>query len=210
MTISTIMNIGPVIPVVVVNRLRDAIPLVDALIDGGISTIEVTLRSEVALEVINLISKERPNITLGAGTVITIDQMRGVKEAGADFAVSPGCYLELLRSAAGLKLPFLPGASTASEMMLLMANNINAMKFFPATVAGGPDFLKAMVSPLQNAVFCPTGGITLSSASNWLALPNVACVGGSWVATRAMLDAGDFDAVTTNALACGTLIKKNN
>ena len=106
MTISAIMNIGPVIPVVIVNRLNDAIPLVDALMDGGISTIEVTLRSEVALEVINLISKERPNITLGAGTVITTDQMRGVKEAGADFAVSPGCYLELLRSAAGLKLPF--------------------------------------------------------------------------------------------------------
>ena len=113
MTISAIMNIGPVIPVVIVNRLNDAIPLVDALMDGGISTIEVTLRSEVALEVINLISKERPNITLGAGTVITTDQMRGVKEAGADFAVSPGCYLELLRSAADLKLPFLPGASTA-------------------------------------------------------------------------------------------------
>ena len=210
MTISAIMNIGPVIPVVVVNRLKDAIPLVDALMDGGISTIEVTLRSEVALEVINLISKERPNITLGAGTVITIDQMQGVKEAGADFAVSPGCYFELLRSAAGLKLPFLPGASTASEMMFLMANNINYMKFFPATAAGGPDFLKAMVSPLQNAVFCPTGGITLSSASNWLALPNVACVGGSWVVTREMLDAGDFDAITNNALACGTLIKKNN
>ena len=210
MTISAIISIGPVIPVVVVDRLNDAIPLVDALMDGGINTIEVTLRSEVALEVINLISKERPNITLGAGTVLTIDQMKSVKEAGADFAVSPGCYFELFRSAAGLKLPFLPGASTPSEMMLLMANNINAMKFFPATVAGGPDFLKAMVSPLQNAVFCPRGGITLSSASSWLALPNVACVGGSWVATREMLDAGDFDAITNNALACGTLIKKNN
>ena len=210
MTISAIMNTGPVIPVVVVNRLKDAIPLADALIDGGISTIEVTLRSEVALKVINLISKERPNITLGAGTVITTDQMQAVKEAGADFAVSPGCYIELIRSAAGLKIPFLPGASTASEMMSLMANNVNAMKFFPATVAGGPNFLEALVSPLQNAIFCPTGGITFSSANNWLALPNVACVGGSWVATKEMLDAGDFDAITNNARACGTLIKKNN
>ena len=204
------MAIGPVIPVVIIENIDDAIPLADALIEGGIGTIEITLRSAVALNAIALISQERPDLTIGAGTVLNPIQMRSVQEAGADFVVSPGAYPDLLKSARDGGVVFLPGATTASEMMLLLANGLTAMKFFPATAAGGPEYLKALASPLADVVFCPTGGITAETAMDWLSLPNVQCVGGSWVATREMLDAGDFDAITNNALACGTLIKKNN
>ena len=205
MSIQSIMAIGPVIPVVIIENIDDAIPLADALIEGGIGTIEITLRSAVALNAIALISKERPDLTIGAGTVLNPLQMRKVQEAGADFVVSPGIYPELLKSARDGGVVFLPGAATASEMMLLLANGITAMKFFPATSAGGPGYLKALASPLADAIFCPTGGITAETAIEWLPLPNVQCVGGSWVAPKEMLTKGDFEGIAQNAKACSEL-----
>ena len=200
------MAIGPVIPVVIIENIDDAIPLADALIEGGIGTIEITLRSAVALNAIALISQERPGLTIGAGTVLNPLQMRAVQEAGADFVVSPGAYPELLKSARDGGAVFLPGATTASEMMLLLANGLTAMKFFPATVAGGPKYLKALASPLADVVFCPTGGITLKTAMDWLSLSNVQCIGGSWVAPKEVLAKGDFESIAANAIACSTLI----
>jgi len=206
MSVKSIMAMGPVIPVVIIEKADDAIPLADALAEGGINVIEVTLRSGAAPEAIALIARERPEMRIGAGTVLNPGQMRMVKDAGADFAVSPGAYPDLLKSAKNEGMVLLPGAATASEMMELMAEGFSAMKFFPATAAGGPGYLKALASPLPDAVFCPTGGITAKTAADWLTLPNVICVGGSWVAPKEMLAAGDFDTITANARACSALI----
>ena len=206
MTVQSIMTQGPVIPVVIIENADDAIPLADALYEGGITTIEITLRSAAAMDAIKTLAQERPKMSIGAGTVLTPQQMAAVKDAGADFVVSPGAYPELIQSAEDHKMAFLPGAATASEMMALMARGITAMKFFPASVAGGAPYLKALASPLADAVFCPTGGITINTAKDWLALPNVLCVGGSWVASTALLKAGDFDAITANARDCSRLV----
>ena len=205
MSVQSIMAMGPVIPVVIIENIDDAIPLADALIEGGIGTMEITLRSAAALNAIALISKERPDLTIGAGTVLNPLQMREVQEAGADFVVSPGVYPDLLKSARDDGVIFLPGATTASEMMLLLANGITTMKFFPATSAGGPGYLKALASPLADVKFCPTGGITAENAMDWLSLPNVQCVGGSWVAPKNMLAKGDFKGITANAKTCSAL-----
>ena len=206
MTVQSIMTQGPVIPVVIIENADDAIPLADALYEGGITTIEITLRSVAAMDAIKTLAQERPKMSIGAGTVLTPQQMAAVKDAGADFVVSPGAYPELIQSAEDHKMAFLPGAATASEMMALMARGITAMKFFPASVAGGAPYLKALASPLADAVFCPTGGITINTAKDWLELPNVLCVGGSWVASTALLKAGDFDAITANARDCSRLV----
>ena len=205
MSVKSIMAIGPVIPVVIIEKPDNAIPLADALAEGGIGVIEIPLRSDAALDAIARIARERPDMTVGAGTVLRPGQMTSVKDAGADFVVSPGAYPELLQSARDEGMAFLPGAATASEMMRLLAEGIPAMKFFPATAAGGPEYLKALASPLADAIFCPTGGITVQTAPDWLALPNVACVGGSWVASKDLLAAGDFDAISANARACSEL-----
>jgi len=208
MSVQSIMAIGPVIPVVIIDNVNDAVPLVDALAEGGIGTIEITLRSPAALNAIELISKERPDMTIGAGTVLNPHQMREVHGAGAVFVVSPGVYPELLQSARDCGVVFLPGAATASEMMLLLADGLTAMKFFPATAAGGPGYLKALASPLADATFCPTGGITAETAMDWLSLPNVQCVGGTWVAPKDMIAKGDFRGIFTNAVACSALCQQ--
>ena len=206
MSVHSIMAIGPVIPVVIIENIDDAIPLADALIEGNIGTIEITLRSAAALDAMALILKERPDLTVGAGTVLNSLKLQKIQEIGADFVVSPGVYPELLKSAKDSGVVFLPGATTASEMMFLMANGITAMKFFPATLAGGPGYLEALASPLADAKFCPTGGITVETAMDWLSLPNVQCVGGTWVAPKDMLAKGDFEGIAANAAACSALI----
>ena len=205
MTIDTIMRMGPVIPVVIIEDIDHAVPLADALAEGGINVIEVTLRSAAALDCIAAIADQRPEMTLGAGTILTPGQMQAAKDAGADFAVSPGAYPDLVKSSTQSNLPLLPGAATASEMMALMADGITAMKFFPASLAGGVDYLQALASPLADAVFCPTGGISPQTAPHWLALPNVVCVGGSWVAPKDLLATGDFAGITARARACADL-----
>ncbi|MBQ1095530.1 bifunctional 4-hydroxy-2-oxoglutarate aldolase/2-dehydro-3-deoxy-phosphogluconate aldolase [Streptomyces sp. BB1-1-1] len=178
---ASVLDLAPVVPVVVVDDLADAVPLARALVAGGLPAIEVTLRTPVALDAIRAIAGEVPGAVVGAGTVITPGQVGDVVAAGARFLVSPGWTDVLLEAMRASGVPFLPGVSTTSEVVALLERGVREMKFFPAEAAGGTAYLKALAAPLPQARFCPTGGITPGSAPEYLALPNVGCVGGSWM-----------------------------
>ncbi|WP_109031670.1 bifunctional 4-hydroxy-2-oxoglutarate aldolase/2-dehydro-3-deoxy-phosphogluconate aldolase [Streptomyces rubrogriseus] len=178
---ASVLDLAPVVPVVVVDDLADAVPLARALVAGGLPAIEVTLRTPVALDAIRAIAAEVPDAVVGAGTVVTAEQVAEVVAAGARFLVSPGWTDALLEAMRGSGVPFLPGVSTTSEVVTLLERGVREMKFFPAEAAGGTAYLKALAAPLPQARFCPTGGITPASAPQYLALPNVGCVGGSWM-----------------------------
>ncbi|MYM54422.1 bifunctional 4-hydroxy-2-oxoglutarate aldolase/2-dehydro-3-deoxy-phosphogluconate aldolase [Thalassovita mangrovi] len=182
---------APVIPVLVVDDIDAAIPLAQALVTGGLPVLEVTLRTPVAMSVIREMSQV-PGGIVGAGTVLTPEDAENAKAAGAQFAVSPGATDRLLGACEEIGLPILPGAATASEAMALLERGYTTQKFFPAEVAGGAAMLKSLSSPLPQILFCPTGGISHENAHDYLALPNVACVGGSWVAPKDLLRAGDW------------------
>ena len=186
-------------PVIVIDRAEDGVALADALLAGGLKTIEITLRTPAALGAIKAIADARPNICIGAGTVISAELATAAKEAGAHFAVSPGTTQAVIDGCAAVDLPLLPGASTVSEMMHMLEAGFTAMKFFPASAAGGTSFIKSLASPLPQITICPTGGISATTALEWLALPNVKCVGGSWVAPQSLINAGDFMAIETLA-----------
>ncbi|MCP3476832.1 bifunctional 4-hydroxy-2-oxoglutarate aldolase/2-dehydro-3-deoxy-phosphogluconate aldolase [Bradyrhizobium sp. CCGUVB1N3] len=187
---------APVVPVVVIEKLVDATSLARALVAGGLSAIEVTLRTEAALEAIRIIAAEVEGAVVGAGTVLSPRQLEAAREAGARFAVSPGATEALLNAAGALEMPLLPGAASASEAMALIARGYQFAKFFPAEPAGGIPYLKALASPLPQLQFCPTGGLTPETAPNYLALPNVICVGGSWMLRPQAIAARDWEAVT--------------
>ncbi|MFJ8145524.1 bifunctional 4-hydroxy-2-oxoglutarate aldolase/2-dehydro-3-deoxy-phosphogluconate aldolase [Streptomyces sp. NPDC096048] len=178
---ASVLDLAPVVPVVVVDDLADAVPLARALVAGGLPAIEVTLRTPVALDAIRAIAGEVPGAVVGAGTVIAPGQVGDVVAAGARFLVSPGWTDALLEAMRASGVPFLPGVSTTSEVVALLERGVREMKFFPAEAAGGTAYLKALAAPLPQARFCPTGGITPGSAPEYLALPNVGCVGGSWM-----------------------------
>ncbi|MFE2051428.1 bifunctional 4-hydroxy-2-oxoglutarate aldolase/2-dehydro-3-deoxy-phosphogluconate aldolase [Streptomyces sp. NPDC059459] len=177
----SVLDLAPVVPVVVVDDLADAVPLARALVAGGLPAIEVTLRTPVAVDAIRAIAAEVPGAVVGAGTLITPEQVGEVVAAGARFLVSPGWTDTLLDAMRGSGVPFLPGVSTTSEVVALLERGVREMKFFPAEAAGGTAYLKALAAPLPQARFCPTGGIGPDSAPEYLALPNVGCVGGSWM-----------------------------
>ena len=198
-SIPEILALGPVMPVIVIDRAEDGVALADALLAGGLKTIEITLRTPAALGAIKAIAHARPNICIGAGTVISAELATAAKEAGAHFAVSPGTTQAVIDGCAAADLPLLPGASTVSEMMHMLEAGFTAMKFFPASAAGGTSFIKSLASPLPQITICPTGGISAATAPEWLALPNVKCVGGSWVAPQSLINAGDFTAIETLA-----------
>ena len=198
-SIPNILALGPVMPVIVIDRAEDGVALADALFAGGLKTIEITLRTPAALGAIKAIADARPNICIGAGTVISAELATAAKEAGAHFAVSPGTTQAVIDGCAAADLPLLPGASTVSEMMHMLEVGFTAMKFFPASAAGGTSFIKSLASPLPQITICPTGGISAATALEWLALPNVKCVGGSWVAPQSLINAGDFTAIETLA-----------
>ncbi|MEB4589806.1 bifunctional 4-hydroxy-2-oxoglutarate aldolase/2-dehydro-3-deoxy-phosphogluconate aldolase [Candidatus Thiothrix sp. Deng01] len=181
----------PVIPVLVIKHAIIARPLAEALVEGGLHVLEVTLRTPAALEVISAMS-EVPGSIVGAGTVLTPADVRAVKDAGARFAVSPGATDSLLAAAQEANLPLLPGAATVSEVMKLMALGYDMLKFFPAEAAGGIKMLKSIHGPLPDVRFCPTGGISADTFGNYLALPNVLCVGGSWITPDDKLQANDW------------------
>jgi len=204
-TIPEILALGPVMPVIVIDDAARAVPLAQALLAGGIRTIEITLRTPAALDAIRAVAADCPDITVGAGTVNNAALARQARDAGAAFAVSPGTTAAVIRGCAEAGLPLLPGAATVSEMMDLQDAGFTAMKFFPANAAGGINFIKALASPLPDISFCPTGGITQDSAADWLALPNITCVGGSWVASQAAIAAGGFTDITARARAAATL-----
>lgn len=194
-----------VIPVLTLDSVAAGLPLARALVAGGLPLLEVTLRSAAALDVISAIAEQVEGAVVGAGTVLTPDQLTAATRAGARFLVSPGATPALLDAADDGAPPLLPGAATASEVMALMERGYRCLKFFPAEPAGGVAFLKALAAPLPEARFCPTGGIDAARAKAYLALPNVLCVGGSWVAPAAALAAGDWPAVTRLAEAAAAL-----
>ena len=195
----------PVVPVVVVDDVAHAVPLARALVAGGLPAVELTLRTPVALEAIRAIAQEVPEILLGAGTVVTPGQAKEALDAGAQFLVSPGSTPSLLGAMADTGLPFLPGTATVSEVLAVLEAGFSEMKFFPAEASGGAAFLKAVGAPVPAARFCPTGGITAESAAAYLALPNVGCVGGSWLTPADALAAGDWARVERLARAAAAL-----
>ncbi|MFD5357360.1 bifunctional 4-hydroxy-2-oxoglutarate aldolase/2-dehydro-3-deoxy-phosphogluconate aldolase [Streptomyces sp. NPDC058657] len=191
----SVLDSAPVVPVVVLDDVRDAVPLARALVAGGLPGIEVTLRTPAALDAIRAIADEVPGAVVGAGTVISPAGVADCVAAGARFLVSPGWTDSLVGAMRESGLPFLPGVSTTSEVVALLERGITAMKFFPAEAAGGTAYLKSLAGPLPQARFCPTGGITPASAPSYLALPNVGCVGGTWMLPADALAARDWDRV---------------
>lgn len=204
-SILQILKLGPVMPVIVIDDSAHAIPLAKALLEGGIKTIEITLRTPAALESIRAVADACPQITVGAGTVNSASLAAASRAAGAAFAVSPGTTQAVIDGCAAAGLPLLPGAASASEMMSLHEQGFDCVKFFPANAAGGTAFIKALASPLPDISICPTGGITEATAPDWLALANVPCVGGSWVAPRDAIADGAFEAITERARAAAAL-----
>ncbi|WP_037363689.1 bifunctional 4-hydroxy-2-oxoglutarate aldolase/2-dehydro-3-deoxy-phosphogluconate aldolase [Amycolatopsis orientalis] len=200
-----LLALSPVMPVVVIDDADDAVPTARALLAGGIGVIELTLRTPVALTAIERVAAEVPDIVVGVGTVTSPEQAKQAADAGAKFLVTPGCTDAVLDAAFDTGLPFLPGASTVSEAMRLAERGLSALKFFPAEASGGAAFLKSIAGPLPQLRFCPTGGVTLESASSYLALPNVGCVGGSWLTPAKLLAAKDFAAVEKLAAEAAAL-----
>ncbi|MEV8454593.1 bifunctional 4-hydroxy-2-oxoglutarate aldolase/2-dehydro-3-deoxy-phosphogluconate aldolase [Streptomyces sp. NPDC052095] len=192
MTSFSVLDLAPVVPVVVLEDAADAVPLARALVAGGLPAIEVTLRTPAALDAIGAIAAEVPDAVVGAGTVISVGQVADTLAAGARFLVSPGWTERLLGAMRESGLPFLPGVSTTSEVVALLEHGVTDMKFFPAEAAGGTAYLKSLAAPLPQARFCPTGGISAASAPSYLALPNVGCVGGSWMIPADAVAAKDW------------------
>ncbi|MFG2607775.1 bifunctional 4-hydroxy-2-oxoglutarate aldolase/2-dehydro-3-deoxy-phosphogluconate aldolase [Streptomyces sp. NPDC048514] len=189
---ASVLDLAPVVPVVVLSDAADAVPLARALVAGGLPAIEVTLRTPAALAAIRAIAGEVPEAVVGAGTVITPEQVGACVAAGARFLVSPGWTDALLAAMRGSGVPFLPGVSTTSEVVALLERGVREMKFFPAQAAGGTAYLRSLAGPLPQARFCPTGGIGPATAPEYLALPNVGCVGGSWMIPADAVAARDW------------------
>lgn len=190
---------APVIPVLTISRVADAVPLARALVAGGLPVIEVTLRTQAALDAVRAIVAEVPGCIVGVGTVTEVPDIRHALAAGARYLVSPGTTAALGDALAATPVPALPGCATVSEAMALAARGFPVLKFFPAEAAGGIGFLKSIAAPLPHLSFCPTGGIDMRNAAAYLALPNVLAVGGSWVAPRDAIEAGDFARITALA-----------
>ena len=196
MQVNDILTQSPVIPVIVIEQLEHAVPLAQALVDGGLPVLEVTLRSNVAMQAIHEISKAVSGAIVGVGTVTQPEQFQQSIDVGAQFAVSPGLTDALLAASRNVDLPFLPGVFTPSEVMRAHEQGFNALKLFPAQQAGGIGMLKAMHGPLPAMKFCPTGGIGADNFTDFLKLPNVACVGGSWVCPRDAVQNQDWGRIS--------------
>lgn len=194
--IEALMTIAPVIPVVTTESVEQGISLARALVAGGLPCVEVTLRTPSAMDAIKAIAEQVPEAKVGAGTVLSQAQAEDAVAAGAQFMVSPGATDMLIKACEGLPIPMLPGAATASEVMRLREAGYLRQKFFPAGPAGGPAMLKSWAAPIADVSFCPTGGVSVANARDYLALPNVLCVGGSWVAPSAAVQSGDWDTIT--------------
>ena len=201
-----VLESQPVIPVLKIRRLADAVPLARALVAGGLPAIEITLRTADAIDAIRLVAEEVEGAVVGAGTILTPRQYDKAAEAGSKFIVSPGTTQELLDAARQSEVPLLPGAITPSEIMSIYEEGYSILKFFPAEQAGGARFLSALSSPLSGIRFCPTGGITPTNASDYLKLSNVICVGGSWVAPDDLVSNEKWDKITELAAKAAALV----
>ena len=200
-----LVNYGPVIPVIVINQLEDAVPMAQALVDGGVRVLEVTLRTSIALKCMEAIARSVPGAILGAGTVRSIADAQAAKDVGCTFVVSPGYTSAIGNACRDIGLPLLPGTATGSEVMQANADGYFFLKFFPAMQAGGIPMLKALAGPFTDVVFCPTGGITLETAPQFLALPNVKVCGGSWLTPADAVAAKDWARITRLAREVGGL-----
>ncbi|MCW8166564.1 bifunctional 4-hydroxy-2-oxoglutarate aldolase/2-dehydro-3-deoxy-phosphogluconate aldolase [Verminephrobacter aporrectodeae subsp. tuberculatae] len=196
---------GPVIPVIVIEHVHDALPLAEALLAGGVQVLEVTLRTAAGLPAIEAIARQLPQAVVGVGTVLDADDARRASAAGARFAVSPGYTQQVGDACKALKLPLLPGVATSSEIMAALSDGFSFLKLFPAEAAGGIPLLKSWASPFGQVSFCPTGGIGPATAPDYLALPNVRCVGGSWLTPADAVRSGDWARITALARAAQAL-----
>jgi 2-dehydro-3-deoxyphosphogluconate aldolase/(4S)-4-hydroxy-2-oxoglutarate aldolase len=196
---------GPVIPVIVINKLEDAVPMAQALVAGGVRVLEVTLRTPIALKCMEAIARDVPDAILGAGTVRSRADAQAAKDVGCQFAVSPGYTHEIGKICNEIDLPLLPGTATGSEVMQANADGYFFLKFFPAMQAGGIPMLKALAGPFTDVVFCPTGGISLATAPDFLALPNVKVCGGSWLTPADAVAAKDWAKITALAKEASAL-----
>lgn len=205
LSIEEIMTTSPVIPVIVIDHIDDAVPMAQALVTGGLKVLEVTLRTDYGLQAIRDIKRAVPDAIVGAGTVITADDVSKAVAAGAEFLVSPGSTSSLIAAALQQSVPLLPGVATPSEAMALLERGIAYLKFFPAQAAGGIAMLKSIAGPLPQIKFCPTGGINEASARDYLALDNVLCIGGSWMLDKATIAAQEWSVIETKARAATRL-----
>jgi len=196
MNVLEVMRTGPVIPVIVIDDLAHAVPLARALVAGGVRVLEVTLRTAAGLDAIRAIAREVPGAIVGVGTLTTREDFAAARGAGATFGVSPGLTPALVEGARESGLPLLPGVMTPSDVIAARAAGFRQLKLFPAQQAGGMGMLKAMHGPFPDVMFCPTGGVSEETAPQFLALPNVACVGGSWLTPKAAVQAGDWKEIT--------------
>lgn len=200
-----VMTGQTVIPVLLIDKVADAVPLARALAKGGLPAIEITLRTSAALDAIRAVAEDVPEAIVGAGTILNAAHYEQAVAAGSKFIVSPGVTDAILKAADNSPVPLLPGCATASEVMSLRERGYTHVKFFPAEQAGGAAYLKALSSPLAGTFFCPTGGISLSNAMNYLSLPNVLCIGGSWIAPKELVNDGKWDEITALAAAAAAL-----
>ncbi|RVY45867.1 KHG/KDPG aldolase [Helicobacter pylori] len=191
-----VLQISPIVPVVVVEDIKDAVPLAQSLIEGGIPIIEVTLRSSCALEAIELIAKNVPKMRVGAGTILNPTQLEQAQNRGAEFLISPGLTIKLLEHAKKKDMPLIPGVSSSSEVMQALEWGYNALKFFPAEYCGGVKLLNAFNGPFKGVKFCPTGGISADNMRSYLNLENVLCVGGSWLTPKDLIQNKEWDKIT--------------
>ncbi|GAA7824955.1 bifunctional 4-hydroxy-2-oxoglutarate aldolase/2-dehydro-3-deoxy-phosphogluconate aldolase [Helicobacter pylori] len=191
-----VLQISPIVPVVVIENIKDAVPLAQSLIEGGIHIIEVTLRSSCALEAIELIAKNVPKMRVGAGTILNPTQLEQAQNRGAEFLISPGLTIKLLEYAKKKDMPLIPGVSSSSEVMQALELGYNALKFFPAEYCGGVKLLNAFNGPFKGVKFCPTGGISADDMRSYLNLENVLCVGGSWLTPKNLIQNKEWDKIT--------------
>ncbi|MFP6011647.1 bifunctional 4-hydroxy-2-oxoglutarate aldolase/2-dehydro-3-deoxy-phosphogluconate aldolase [Helicobacter pylori] len=191
-----VLQISPIVPVVVIEDIKDAVPLAQSLIEGGIPIIEVTLRSSCALEAIELIAKNVPKMCVGAGTILNLTQLEQAQNRGAEFLISPGLTIKLLEHAKKKNMPLIPGVSSSSEVMQALELGYNALKFFPAEYCGGVKLLNAFNGPFKGVKFCPTGGIGVDNMRSYLNLENVLCVGGSWLTPKDLIQNKEWDKIT--------------
>jgi 2-dehydro-3-deoxyphosphogluconate aldolase/(4S)-4-hydroxy-2-oxoglutarate aldolase len=196
MTAKEVMEISPIVPVIALESVDDALPLAKALFEGGIAIMEITLRTEAGLKSIEAIAKVMPQMHVGAGTVLNADDFKNAVEHGAQFVFSPGVSEELMQTSRELGVALIPGVATASEVMLAKNNGFEHCKLFPATVAGGVEALKAFSGPFASMRFCPTGGVNLNNVKDFLDLDNVVCAGGSWIVPKQAIKDKDFQAIT--------------
>jgi 2-dehydro-3-deoxyphosphogluconate aldolase/(4S)-4-hydroxy-2-oxoglutarate aldolase len=204
--VRAVLKLAPVIPVYTPESVDEAVHVAQALFNGGLPVIEVTLRTAIAMDAIQAMVEAVPDAVVGAGTVLTAAQMERVKAVGGRFAVAPGATERLYAAACDTDLPFLPGVATSSELMLGLEHGLDTFKFFPAVQAGGTAMLSAWNGPFGDVRFCPTGGISAQTARDFLHLPNVLCVGGSWLTTRALLQARDWAGIEELARASAALV----